>query len=1052
MRRMGPGTRFSISIVLVTLAFILLAGALAFRSYENERDSRIEETATLAMNAGLNADRFLRDRLDLLTTIAAAPVVRAGDIAAMSDYFELVDPVRLGFVGGIGWTDTSGVVRVSTSLALDDLPIDVSDRSYVSFVLTNQAPYVAEAVVGRLEQKPLLAMAVPTFDERLVLNGVLIGSIRLDLLADATKEQRFGTTAVTILDRQGNIIAQPDGVTELVNVTGSPLLEEIGSSDSGVLKNVTGITGESNRIVSYAHAPSGGWTILIDLPGQDLIGPARRTLIQELLGLAVVGIAVAGGAIWIGRGINHAAQREASALDELAVRESRLRALTEATTQVTWTADAAGRLHAPEERWSALTGAEPGDLDGSEWLAYVHPEDREPGNAIWQERIASGSMAEFEQRVRRPKGEMRSFLLRAVPVCDSEGTVREWIGVDIDVTDQRQAENALRAREYFAREVIDSLIAFVGVMSVDGTLITVNRAALTVSGVPESELLNRPLWKIYAFTFDQENQERLQEAIARAAAGEFVRYDAMARLGDGRMITIDIAIGAIRGDGDQISYLVASAIDVTERTLAQHLVAASEERYRALVEATSTVVWRTSPDGNAFFVGDSWAEITGQTVNEMAGSGWLDVIHPDDVERTITTWRRSVESRSIHEDEFRVRVRDGSYRYFSARGVPVFDEDGNVREWVGANTDIHDRKRAEEELRETAERLSLALEAGQFDTWDWDVQTDTLIWTEAAEKRLGPAPSTLGGFLEKIHPDDRQMVAEAVRRSLEERAPYDVEYRTKDASGNERWLYVRGEAFHDKEGRPMRMLGVDVDVTDRKNQEVFEQDFVANVAHDMKNPLAAVKAQTQLLRRRIKTGKADLETVDSVLGVLDSGLSRMNRRIEELADVARLRAGQSLELRVDRCNLRTLVHGIIEVYQQASERHEFVVDDGDDELAGVWDTGRIERVVDNLITNAIKYSPDGGVIDVRLARIENGISWAALTVTDQGIGIPEADLPHIFERYWRAVNTAVITGTGIGLSGARQIVEQHGGRVTVESSELAGSKFTVHLPLQVTNG
>jgi PAS domain S-box-containing protein len=378
--------------------------------------------------------------------------------------------------------------------------------------------------------------------------------------------------------------------------------------------------------------------------------------------------------------------------------------------------------------------------------------------------------------------------------------------------------------------------------------------------------------------------------------------------------------------------------------------------------------------------------------------------------------------------------------------VPVFDEDGSVREWVGANTDIHDRRRAEEALRETADRLSLALEAGQFDTWDWDVQADVLLWTEAAEQRLGAAPNTLAGFIERVHPDDRATVSEAIRRSLEEQEPYDVEYRTTDIHGQERWLYVRGKAFHDAEGRPIRMLGVDVDVTARKHQEAFEQDFVANVAHDIKNPLAAVKAQTQLLRRRLKSGRADLTTVENTLNVLDSGLSRMNRRIEELADVARLRAGQSLELRIDRCNLASVVTGLIETYQQASERHEIVVSVLSENLVGEWDSGRIERVVDNLISNAIKYSPDGGTIKVTLERVTDDGDWAVLTVSDQGIGIPEFDLPHIFERYRRAGNTAVISGTGIGLAGSRLIVEQHGGSITVESKESVGSTFVVRLP------
>jgi signal transduction histidine kinase len=243
------------------------------------------------------------------------------------------------------------------------------------------------------------------------------------------------------------------------------------------------------------------------------------------------------------------------------------------------------------------------------------------------------------------------------------------------------------------------------------------------------------------------------------------------------------------------------------------------------------------------------------------------------------------------------------------------------------------------------------------------------------------------------------------------------------------------------------MLGVDVDITERKNREAFEQDFIANVAHDIKNPLAAVKAQTQLLRRRLKNGRADLESMDSVLGVLDSGLTRMNRRIEELADVARLRAGRELELRKEPVNLGAMVRGIIESYQQGTERHTFALTAPEPDLVGMVDGGRIERVIDNLVSNAMKYSPEGGEIRVNLDRSGDVPNRVRLSVIDHGIGIPASDLPYIFERYRRAGNTAVITGTGVGLAGSRHIVEQHGGTIQVESREGAGSTFTVFLPL-----
>jgi signal transduction histidine kinase len=146
-------------------------------------------------------------------------------------------------------------------------------------------------------------------------------------------------------------------------------------------------------------------------------------------------------------------------------------------------------------------------------------------------------------------------------------------------------------------------------------------------------------------------------------------------------------------------------------------------------------------------------------------------------------------------------------------------------------------------------------------------------------------------------------------------------------------------------------------------------------------------------------------------------------------------------------NLGALVRQLIESYRQTTEIHSFVLESSEPELIGFVDEGRTERVIDNLISNAVKYSPTGGFIEIALVRDPNEPDFARLTVTDHGIGIPATDLPHIFDRYQRAGNTTAITGTGIGLAGARQIVEQHGGRIEVESREGSGSTFVVLLPL-----
>jgi PAS domain S-box-containing protein len=241
------------------------------------------------------------------------------------------------------------------------------------------------------------------------------------------------------------------------------------------------------------------------------------------------------------------------------------------------------------------------------------------------------------------------------------------------------------------------------------------------------------------------------------------------------------------------------------------------------------------------------------------------------------------------------------------------------------------------------------------------------------------------------------------------------------------------------------------DISERQARERFEHEFLADIAHDLKNPLTVIRAQTQLLARRLRMGRLDDETAGAGLKEIDTGTARMVRRIDELSDVAQLRLGRSLELRLESTDLVALAEQLAATWRRATEGREIRVEAEIPELIGEWDAVRLERVLDNLLSNAVKYSPQGGPIEIRVSREREPESdWAVLTVRDEGIGVPAADLPWIFERFRRAGNVpGRVAGSGIGLAGAKQIVTQHGGTIVLESEEGRGTKVTVRLPLGV---
>lgn len=229
-------------------------------------------------------------------------------------------------------------------------------------------------------------------------------------------------------------------------------------------------------------------------------------------------------------------------------------------------------------------------------------------------------------------------------------------------------------------------------------------------------------------------------------------------------------------------------------------------------------------------------------------------------------------------------------------------------------------------------------------------------------------------------------------------------------------------------------------------------EFLSSVSHDLKNPLVTVKGWVQLLQGQISAlGTDQGRRWVAGLARVDATASRMAEQIDTLLDLARLQAGQPLSLDRQSVDLVALAREAVGEYRHTSPAHHIEIETALGELVGDWDRGRIARVLDNLLSNAVKYSAKGSEVLVRLRRAEDGgphgEASAVVDVRDQGIGIPAADIPRLFTRFHRAANVGDVEGTGLGLAGARQIVEQHGGVISVESEDGRGTTVTIVLPL-----
>ncbi|HZT95730.1 MAG TPA: ATP-binding protein [Chloroflexota bacterium] len=276
-------------------------------------------------------------------------------------------------------------------------------------------------------------------------------------------------------------------------------------------------------------------------------------------------------------------------------------------------------------------------------------------------------------------------------------------------------------------------------------------------------------------------------------------------------------------------------------------------------------------------------------------------------------------------------------------------------------------------------------------------------------------------------------------------------------AGAEGDLVVQSNAvpLTDEDGTHLGAVAVTRDITAAYQLERMKEEFFLAASHDLKNPLTLVRGVAQMLLRRAEARSPDLETqLRDGLRRIDATAKRMTHMINELLDVSRMQTGQPLPLEPRTTDLLALTREAVADQQAVVEEGQIQLSADSETIVGEWDPGRLERVVANLLSNAVKFSPPGAPIRVQLeSETVQGNRWVNLAIRDNGVGIPASDLPHVFEHFRRANNvTGRIAGTGLGLAGAKQIVEQHGGEITVTSQENQGSTFVIRLPVHTSDG
>ena len=401
-------------------------------------------------------------------------------------------------------------------------------------------------------------------------------------------------------------------------------------------------------------------------------------------------------------------------------------------------------------------------------------------------------------------------------------------------------------------------------------------------------------------------------------------------------------------------------------------------------------------------------------------------------------------------------------------GATAYERRRFARQLHDVNRELEARVTARTvELEASEARLLEAQQIARLGSWEWDVRKDVVWWSRELFEVYGvdPArfPASYAGFLERVHPDDRERVNGIIDHAFRTGEPFQFEHRVVRDDGQERLLGARGSVVRDAGGAVTRMLGTGQDITEQRRadeqraQLAIEQaarrdaedenrrkdEFLATLSHELRTPLQAMVGWTHLLRR----GALDPEATSRAIEVIERNLRSQGRLISDLLDITRYNSGK-LEIARQPVDLVAVIDSALETLTPVIADKAARLVKVTPPLAGavLGDADRLQQVVWNLVANAIKFSPDGGAVTVRLAACGDA---AEIEVLDEGPGIEPEFLPFVFDQFRQRdpSSTRRHGGLGLGLAIAKRLVELHGGTIAAANGDPVGARFSVRLPL-----
>jgi two-component system CheB/CheR fusion protein len=626
-----------------------------------------------------------------------------------------------------------------------------------------------------------------------------------------------------------------------------------------------------------------------------------------------------------------------------------------------------------------------------------------------------------------------------------------------DITERAQNEAALLRHGELLQRVFEKIPVLLVMWDPRLRRFTLNQKAEEVLGLSTTEANERDLmsavypdaeYRAEAAAFMQSLQPEFREWIGRSKSGEDVPIGwANIRLTDETMIGV--------------------GVDLRERKRAEEALRESEERFRLLVHGVKDyAIYMFAHDGTVRSWSAAAEQIFGYREDEIVGQHRGIFFTPEqradgradrELECALTDGRH-------HEEGWRVR-KDGSRFFADVLITALWDDAGRLRGFASVTRDVTERRRSEAALRESEERLRVAQQAARVGSFEWDLRSRVNTWTPEMEALYGLPPGGFarveGAWVKLVHPDDRDEAVRIVQRALEPGGPTEWEWRVVWPDGSVRWLAGRWKVLRDRTGEPVRVTGINIDITDQKRAEELraseaalreadrqKNQFLAMLSHELRNPLAPIRNSLYLLERAAAGG----EHARRAMAVIDRQVGHMTRLIDDLLDVTRIVRGK-VRLQREDLGLNDLVQRTVEDHRTLFSKGEIRLEvlAAPDEVRVNGDPVRLAQAIGNLLQNAAKFTPHGGATIVSV-QTDSARGEAVVTVRDTGTGIQPEMLPRLFHAFSQADSTLDRSkgGLGLGLALVKGLAEMHGGSVSAASDGPGkGAAFTIRLPLDV---